>query len=318
MRTLKKLVVVIDTNKTEQPALQRAIQVSQRSHVEILLFCCLNYPSIEASHLLNTSQYEEIKSTLINLNSEKLKELTQLYQSENIQFTTKVVWDEPVYISILKAVNAFNADMLLKTAHHHPVLERWFFNSTESQLLNACPVPLLLVKHKDNLFKRGMIAALDPGDRNNLHSKLDDRVLNAAYSLCEHIGSELHACHCFDPGYWEIFIESVKVAQIWTDVFPVNSQDDNQKVIDLLREEHNKSFAKTCESIVPSSQFQHLLDGSPVEQLPELVKRLNAGTLVLGSAYRTGLLGSTAESLLQRVDCDVLIVKPLDFESPVS
>jgi universal stress protein E len=61
----------------------------------------------------------------------------------------------------------------------------------------------------------------------------------------------------------------------------------------------------------------HLEQGSASEVLPRLAEGLGAALLVMGAVSRSRLqevfLGSTAERVLDRVGCDVLIVKPPDF-----
>ena len=56
--------------------------------------------------------------------------------------------------------------------------------------------------------------------------------------------------------------------------------------------------------------------------IPDLAKRLDAELVVLGTKGRTGfsaaLLGNTAEHVLERLNCDVLAIKPADFKSPVA
>jgi universal stress protein E len=65
----------------------------------------------------------------------------------------------------------------------------------------------------------------------------------------------------------------------------------------------------------------HLGHGHPVEVLQELAKRLRAGVVVMGAIARSRLkravLGNTAEQVLEWLPCDVLVVKPDGFRSPV-
>ncbi len=65
----------------------------------------------------------------------------------------------------------------------------------------------------------------------------------------------------------------------------------------------------------------YLLKGEPRERIPEIVRRSKADLLVMGMVCRTGvpgfLIGNTAETALQHVDCSVLTVKPKGFVTPV-
>lgn len=317
MQKFNKIMLVIDINQEQKSAINRVITLAENSSIEVLLFACLHYPAVDVSPILNQQQYDDIKRAMLSLNERRLDQIAQEHHHNNIKFTRKVVWRDPVYMSIIKAATDFEADLVIKSIHQHSALERWFFNTTESQLLYTCPIPLLLARNSDLPSGAKVIAALAPQDCQAEKSQSHNYILETGFAMANQMKRELHACHCFDPSYWEILIEAVREAEIWTDVFPVNTESDSQKVIDLLLEQHNKSFAKTCEGLVPRSDHQHLICGTPENALPQTITSLKAGVLVVGSDYRTGFLGSTAESLLQKVECDVLVVKPEYFESPV-
>ncbi len=67
---------------------------------------------------------------------------------------------------------------------------------------------------------------------------------------------------------------------------------------------------------------RHLVGGNPAEAIEQAVARTHAGILVIGSVSRSGLkrllVGNTAEKLLYRLPCDMLIVKPDNFECRVA
>jgi universal stress protein E len=65
------------------------------------------------------------------------------------------------------------------------------------------------------------------------------------------------------------------------------------------------------------AQRVHLEQGAAAEVLPRMADQLNAALVVMGAVSRSRLqevfLGSTAERVLDRIGCDVLVVKPADF-----
>ena len=56
--------------------------------------------------------------------------------------------------------------------------------------------------------------------------------------------------------------------------------------------------------------------------IPELAREIKADLIVMGTVARTGIsgffMGNTAETILNRLDCSVLAVKPQGFETPVA
>ena len=63
----------------------------------------------------------------------------------------------------------------------------------------------------------------------------------------------------------------------------------------------------------------HLREGDPAEEIPSIADKIKAELVVLGTVARTGVknlvMGGTAERMLQRLNCDVLALKPEGFGS---
>ena len=70
-----------------------------------------------------------------------------------------------------------------------------------------------------------------------------------------------------------------------------------------------------------AAEHSHLMAGTASRLLPELAIELNAGLVVMGSIAKNALqrvfIGSTTEKVLDRLPCDLLVVKPLWFKCPV-
>ena len=90
-----------------------------------------------------------------------------------------------------------------------------------------------------------------------------------------------------------------------------------------LREKTRAGVIERCsklESLAPPSV--HLSRKSPARAIKETVGHLMPDLLVLGSlsrAGRTGIfVGETAERLMGRLDCSLLVLKPDGFECPLA
>ena len=67
---------------------------------------------------------------------------------------------------------------------------------------------------------------------------------------------------------------------------------------------------------------RYVFPGEATRVLPEAVGRVGADILLLGAVSRSRLeqpfIGTTAERVIDRVECDVFVVKPVGYRSPVS
>lgn len=317
MQAIEKILVDIDPDKDEQPALTKALIIAQHQPTTIMLLSCIYYPSVVANNLLTPSQLEKTKSAIIRKHQLKLDRLVAKNHShENITFETLVIWHSPIYHGILQVVENFRTDLVVKATHQHNALVKRLFTPTDWYLLKACPVPLLLVKTLAWTEKTSIVATVDPEHKLSQQSELDKNVLQGAFNMSSTLNMPLHAVHCFDPSYWTILFEAMGESGAWTDVFSVDEQHNESMVLEQLRYQHNLKFAEACSEYVPNSANQHILSGEIEHVLPSTLTSLHAGIAVMGTTYRTGLLGSTAQKLVETVECDLLAIKPKDFEAP--
>ena len=85
-------------------------------------------------------------------------------------------------------------------------------------------------------------------------------------------------------------------------------------------EEMEAEARERLEDLIPlnreaSTQVENLVErGSPAQTIADVAKQVEADLIVVGTHGRSGLarvlLGSTAETLLRRAPCMVLVVKP--------
>ena len=66
----------------------------------------------------------------------------------------------------------------------------------------------------------------------------------------------------------------------------------------------------------------YLVDYHPEDAIPDVAAKIGSAIVVMGAVSRSGLkrafIGNTAERILDRLPCDVLVVKPPRFVSRVA
>jgi universal stress protein E len=316
MQTIKKILVDIDPDKQEQPALNKALLFATKQPITIKLLSCLYYPSVMASNLLTPKQLENTQAEILKMHLGRLNNLISQHPQNNVTYETEVMWKSPIYQGILKVVESFKPDLVIKATHPHKTIARRLFTPTDWYLLKACPVPILFVRNTEWTQNTTVVAAIDPEHNLSAESELDKNILETGFAISSDLDMTLQALHCFDPSYWDILLEAVDKSGMWADVFSYDEHQNESMVLEKLRYQHNVKFAKECSEYVPNSEHQHIISGDIDDILPKTLEQLNAGILVIGTTYRTGLLGSTAQRLIETVDCDLLAVKPKGFEPP--
>jgi universal stress protein E len=88
---------------------------------------------------------------------------------------------------------------------------------------------------------------------------------------------------------------------------------------DAMRAEHTDAVQALCAPLGIAADRIHIHQGGTRELLMTLTDQLRADVVVMGAVSRSGLkglfLGNTAEDVLDRLHCDLLIVKPEGFEA---
>jgi nucleotide-binding universal stress UspA family protein len=81
-----------------------------------------------------------------------------------------------------------------------------------------------------------------------------------------------------------------------------------------------ESLLGRAQTAIPKNRL-HLIKGEPETVISWFCKEKKVDVLVLGTIARTGLgaalIGNTAETLVSKVECSILAVKPDGFVCPV-
>ncbi len=149
----------------------------------------------------------------------------------------------------------------------------------------------------------------------NEHDKpaaLDDEILQTSKFIAEHVGGDVHAFHSYDP--------RIAVATATANAYiPVSLPFD--EIEQQMHEDHQKRFKDLTSFHGVRDDNSHLVAGLTHEELPVVATELNAGVVVMGAVSRNRwkrlFIGATAERTLEHLPCDLLIIKPDWFRTPV-
>ena len=297
----KKILVVIDpTEKGEQPVIERAAWLAEKTSAAVELFASDFDAQIDAGHVSTVwiQQAEPPRDHLVNIHRENLAKLAEPLKKRGLKVTTDVAWDHPLGEAIVRKVVKSKPWLVAKDTHHHNLLKRTVLTNTDWHLIRGCPAPLLLVKPRKIAAKPKFFAAIDPLHEHDKPAQLDDKIFDFAKGLVKAVGGELNVVHAF-------------TAPVGLDL-PMD-------IVDAIGGQHREAMAAFVKKHHIAEQNVHLLQGSPAECLVDVANDEQADFMVMGAVSRRGLdrlfIGSTANRVLDRLPCCVVIVKPEGFES---
>ena len=311
--TNNTILVVVDDDAEEMSSQARAVQMAHAFGAKIELFSAVFDVYIAGERLFDSEDLVEAKTRKLQEHHEKLELLAAPLRAEGLEVLVDVVWDEPVYEGIVRKVLRSDPRMVIRNSHYHHPLSRTLFSNDDWNLIRTCPAPLLISRsHRYQHKALKICAAIDPMHNNDKPAELDLEILRHASALAEHVGGKLSVVHAYDAAPVIGGISAGTMLPIIPDVEEIKTS---------VRDEHLSAVTKLIEeSGVEVSEFHHL-PGDPRKVLLGFAVEHEIDLMVMGVVSRgfieRHLVGNTAEKIVDRLPCDLLIVKSKDFETPV-
>jgi len=311
MKNLKSITVsVVDPFRKQQIAVHKAAAIAAKCGARVVLLntFMLPVPAADIAH----GDSKKMLTASIRARRERLEQLAAPLRRKGLRIRCEVQWDYPPHEAIVRHVLAAKPDLLIADSHRHSKLIRLVLANTDWELIRHCPCPLWLVRSARLPARSKVMVAVDPSHENAKPAKLDDRLLQVAEVIAQQIGGRIEVAHAYRPP-----VNVVATSMGNAVLVPASIKESNAH-----RDRVARSVAALTRKYAVDPKGCHVRAGEPDTTLPALVAARNVDVLVMGAISRSGLnrffIGSTAERVIDHIDCDVLIVKPAQFRSAVS
>jgi len=312
MHKISKILSVIDPTAVDQPALRRASWVAENIGAELELLVCYYNEYLSGDRLFDSPSLAKARDEVIGNQTRYLETLAEPLRQSGIVVKTTAIWDHPLYEGIVRHAVSCGAEIVVKDTHHHSAVTRALLTNTDWNLIRTCPLPLWLVKPCAVANRPVLVAAIDPMNQHDKPASLDDEILHLSKMLGKELAGEVHAFHSYDP--------RIAVATATANAYiPVSLPFD--EIEQQMHEDHQKRFREITSFHGLADDKAHLVAGLTHEELPAIADSLQADLVVMGAVARNRwkrlFIGATAERTLEHLPCDLLIVKPDWYETPV-
>ncbi|MDP5135584.1 universal stress protein UspE [Rheinheimera baltica] len=307
MSAYNHILVVLDPSVEKQKALNRAIELVRLQGGKLTAFLSVYDFSYEMTTMLSGDERESMRLAVIKDRELWISDYLAAPKAGGIEIDIKVVWHSRPFEAVIHAVLEDSYDLVIKGTHDHDVLKSMIFTPTDWHILRKCPCPVLLVKDHDWPQGGNIIAAVNAGSEQEHHLSLNQRVTKTALKMSALLKAQTHLVNAYPGTPVNIAIE----------IPEFNPQEYN----DTMKLHHVDAVAALAEQFDIAAENRHVKEGMPEDVLPEVAKILDAEMVIIGTIGRTGLsaaiIGNTAEHVIDRLDCDVLAIKPENFISPM-
>ncbi len=295
------LVGVGDPGGRKQIAIRKAARIAAICGARITLFHAFSLPSPVTDAI--PSDATALLRAAAKQRREQLLRLARPLRARGITVQCEAVWDFPPAHAIVRHVLDTKPDLVVAESHRHSRVARWFLANSDWDLIRECPCPVWFVKQERLPKKPLVMAAVDPTHAHAKPSGLDDRLLQATRVAAAQLGGRIEVIHVRDsrgdtPARRGRTRESKSVPEVGIEA------------IEHLAHRHGIEAANTL-----------LRAGVPADVLADSAAERKVDLLVMGAVSRSGSslshIGSTTEAVIDRVGCDVLVVKPRRFKTAV-
>jgi len=323
MQRFKDILFIAAPDSVGGAALECAATLAVNNQARLTVVRIIEGMPLELKLVDRVLSADDLQAEIVAKHRQKLEEQIVAW-NKNIEIEVRVLIGKP-FLQIIREVLRGGCDLVVKMAESGGWLDR-VFGSDDMHLLRKCPCPVWLVKSDSPRAYQRILAAVDvdylyPPEELNTRYQLNLQVLEIASSLALSEFAELHIVHA-----WRAIGESEMRSG-----FIKSSEDEVVAYVEEVRRQHKQNLDELVDGIMSKlgrntsgylKPETHLLKGYAGEDIPVLAREVKADLVVMGTIARTGIsgfiMGNTAETILNRLDCSVLAIKPPGFETPIT
>ncbi len=323
MKRFKNILFVTDSGQTGGDALERAVSLAENNQASLTIIDVAERITAGIGMPDGGPISAALQAATVSTHSQGLETLVDPYR-KRIEIQTMALTGVP-FLEIIREVLRNGHDLVIKMPETRDWLDR-LFDSDDMHLLRKCPCPVWIIKPGAPKSYRRILAAVDVHDAyppEELESRhgLNRQILEMASSLALSDFAELHIVHA-----WHAIGESAMRGALMH-----TSEDKIIAYVEQVRQQHAASLDGLMHEVTGNlgqdaldylKPQAHLLKGWARKEIPALAKRIEADLVVMGTVARTGvpgfIMGNTAETILEQIDCSVLAIKPPGFVTPVT
>jgi universal stress protein E len=289
VRPIRRILAAVkDPGARSLPAVNKATQLAQALGAELELFHAIDSPCYVDMLATNGARTRRMECDERSEYRQRLERLAARARLHARTVSVAAECDYPVYEAIVRRAIAIDADLIVAECHAGRRIAPGLLRLADWELLRLSPVPVLLVKGTRPYHHPTVLMALDPDHAFGKPATLDEEIVATGSTVAAGLKGTLHAVHACAgaaaPG---------------------------------ARSGLDRALRST--TVAPARR--HLVAGDPAHAVRDSARDLRADIVVAGvvsrSALQRAFIGHTAERLLDRLACDLLIVKPMEFRSAV-
>jgi len=320
VKRFRSILFVHQLAVDDPAAFQRAARLAEENAARLKVIEVIEEVSPDIGVSAPVALTEVLRNTLIKESRDQMEGLVTPWRAK-IDIRVQVLTGTP-FLEIIREVLRDRHDLVIKAADKAGLITR-VFGSTDMNLLRKCPCPVWLHKHGHDEPYHRVLAAVDFDESSGTEheSTLNRDIMDLAAALAQREHSELYVGHAWYPKGAELLeTRAHGLTQEEIDEYVNETRAcAERRLSDLMLRVERRVGQEVWREVRAQPR---LTKGPARRAIPKLAEELHVELLVMGTVRHTGiagfLIGSTAETILNRIDCSVLAVKPAGFKTTVT
>lgn len=307
------ILICIDPESDNEALLLKGARIAQATDRPVTLLSVVYDTYVSARHLLDPDKLQTLQTHLMESELHRLEQYAQGLRKRGIHTRTRAVWDTPVAEAIIRQAADLNVSLVITGAHEDQASRRFKLRQPDWVLIRDCPRPLLVVGERPFGEKLRLAGAVDPLHEHDKPAELDDRIIQIGQKLADAADGDFHLFH--------VIPRASRLEALMTgELMPFSSLAS--ELDEQLKARHEFRMDELAEESDVSPERVHVRRGYVTETLCQLAEEQSIDVMIVGAVSRNAIaraiIGNTADTLLEALPCDLLIVKPGWFNSPVA
>lgn len=316
MSVVRKILIAVDFDSEARLALQAGFSLGEHLQSEVSVCCVCQDYKIQAEMLADVVSDNELQAYLTGRETERIRQLLKAHTADPDGIPIKAVFGIP-YIEIIRHALSVNADLILQvTASQQGSPDG--FTSSDWHLIRKSPVPVWIARSGSS-EPANIAVAIDVLSEEEGSEIFNRQLLGLATTIADAFEATLNVYSA-----WHLPGESALRDSPFLRL-------DARKLAELLQRKHREAAAaqeslanwlQTQRPTGPATIHWHIEKARPRDGITEFIRNQKIDLAIMGTVGRVGIpgffIGNTAETVLHRIHCSALTLKPNSFVSPVS
>ena len=276
MSTEKSILVVLERTGDPAPVLRRAVLLARQLGARLDMCLCEAETAYALQHQFDSAATDRVRQRSQQKSYAWIERVWQAVAAPDVPVNIEILLESPMFEAVRRRTQASRPELVVRGIG---TAAECTFSVGDADLVRACPAPLLLTRGRPWRAHPTVAAALDVSGEEL--PQLIQRVLLAADDIARRCGASLEL----------LFAEGLAPGA-------------------ALQPQVLLAGHAATAAVHPAGT--HVLKGEPAQAIAEFVRRRECEILVLGAlAHRHAQVGSLTAHLLEALDCDLLLVRPV-------